>query len=191
MQVKSKIKSIVSFICRLHAIFYFIAYRLLGLKYKTISIMLSKFPGYYGIILRREFYKRTLKKCGNNLSVFFGAIVVYPEVEIGDDCTIEEYSIVSLCALGNDVIVAARVSIMSGSHHHDINDVNTVFWKSKSYAKKINVGNNVWIGTHSIIMEDISSHSVVGAGSVVTKNFPPYVVIAGIPAKIIRERRAE
>lgn len=37
-------------------------------------------------------------------------------------------------------------------------------------------------------MADISSHTAVGAGSVVTKTFPEYMVIAGIPAKVIKSR---
>lgn len=187
--IKLIIKSLINFLCIAHVNYYLLLYFLFKINHKTVSIMISKYPGYYGLILRRNFYQRSLKNCGKNLSVFYGAFIVYPEVEIGDNCTIEEYSIVSLCTLGNDVIIAARVSIMSGSQHHDLADTNTVFWKSKSYAKRVYIGDNVWIGTHAIIMEDVSSHSAVGSGSVVTKNYDPYMVIAGIPAKPIRDRR--
>ena len=56
---------------------------------------------------------------------FWGAYIVYPDVIIGNNCTIEEFCILSKCVLGNDVILAARVSIMSGAKHHDINDIKT------------------------------------------------------------------
>ncbi|MBR3099242.1 MAG: acyltransferase [Clostridia bacterium] len=52
---------------------------------------------------------------------------------------------------------------------------------------KIEVGEEAFIGTRSIIMPGvrIGNHSVVGAGSVVTKDVPDYTVVAGVPAKVI------
>lgn len=45
-----------------------------------------------------------------------------------------------------------------------------------------------WIGTHSILLGDITigEHSIIGAGSVVVKDVPPYSVVAGNPAKVLR-----
>ena len=131
----------------------------------------------------------TLKKCGRDIIVHYGSFIVYPETEIGQKCAIEEYSIVSLCNIGDDVIIAARCSIMSGSKHHDVTDIHNTFYNSKSVIKKIQLGDNLWIGTHSVIMADISSHTAVAAGSVVTKTFPEYSVIGGVPARIIRDRK--
>jgi acetyltransferase-like isoleucine patch superfamily enzyme len=52
------------------------------------------------------------------------------------------------------------------------------------------IENDVWIGAKSIIMSGVTIHngSVVGAGSTVTKDVPPYVIVAGNPAKIVRYR---
>lgn len=69
---------------------------------------------------------------------------------------------------------------MSGGKHHDINNT---FYDSKEI-----LGDNLWIGTHSVILEDVNSHTAVAAGSVVTKKFPPYSLIGGVPSKLIRER---
>lgn len=182
------IKILVLLVARMHAYLYISIYRLFKLNYKTVAICISRYPGRYGILIRRVFYEKTLRKCGEDLSVFYGAYIVYPEVEVGSNCAIEEYSIVSLCSIGDDVILAARVSIMSGSHHHDVSDVHSVFRESKSYAKRVYIGNNVWIGTHAVVMEDIASDTAVGAGAIVTKKFQPYLVIAGMPAKPIRNR---
>jgi acetyltransferase-like isoleucine patch superfamily enzyme len=182
--MKCSLILLVKFIAGCHVCLY----RLFKFEYKTVSIMLSRWPGWFGIQLRRQFYCSTLKKCGQALNVGYGAYIVYPEVEIGDRVTIEENCIVSLCTIGNDVTFAARVSTLSGAHHHDVDDLSTTFQNSKSFAKRIILGDNIWVGTHAVIMNDVSSHSVVGAGAVVTKVFPPYSVIGGVPAKLIRQR---
>ena len=52
------------------------------------------------------------------------------------------------------------------------------------------IGNDCWIGSGAIIMPDlkIGDRSVIGAGAVVTKDVPPYAIVAGVPAKIIKFR---
>lgn len=159
-----------------------------GFSYKTVAIAISVFPGYFGLSLRRFFYTNTLKKCGKNLQVGFCAYFVYPETEVGENFAVEEFSIISLCSVGNDVIVAARCSLMSGAHHHDIDDMSTTFLHSKDGARKIILGDNIWIGTHAVVMADIASGTVVGAGSIVTKKFAINDVILGVPAKKLRSR---
>lgn len=56
--------------------------------------------------------------------------------------------------------------------------------------KKILIGNDVWIGTNAIIMNgiEIGDGAIVGASAVVTKDVPPYAIVVGIPAKIIKYR---
>ncbi|MFR6471240.1 MAG: CatB-related O-acetyltransferase [Turicibacter sanguinis] len=58
---------------------------------------------------------------------------------------------------------------------------------------RTNIGNDVWIGDSALILEGvtISDGAVVAAGSVVTKDVPPYAIVAGVPAKIIKYRFEE
>lgn len=58
--------------------------------------------------------------------------------------------------------------------------------------KGVIIKNNAWIGTGAIIMPNITvgEFSIIGAGSVVTKDVPPYTVVAGVPAKVIRTLKA-
>lgn len=55
------------------------------------------------------------------------------------------------------------------------------------------IGHDVWIGSHVMIMDGITigTRAVVGTGSVVTKDIPPYAIVAGVPARIIRYRHPE
>lgn len=58
----------------------------------------------------------------------------------------------------------------------------------KNHYKPIHIGNHVWIGSNSVIVAGVTigDWAVVGAGSVVTKDVPPYTVVGGTPARIIR-----
>lgn len=186
--MKLFIKNIINFSIYPISLWYVFLYKVLKFKYKTTSMMISKWTGWFGIMIRRNYYEMTLQKCGKDLAVHYGAFIVYPEVEIGDRCAIEEYSIISMCTIGDDVIIAARCSIMSGAHHHDVDDIENTFYESKSSFKRIFLGDNLWIGTHAVIMEDVASHTAIGAGAVVTKKFPPYSILGGVPARLIRRR---
>ncbi len=56
--------------------------------------------------------------------------------------------------------------------------------------KRVTVGNDVWIGTGVMVMGGVAigDGAVIGAGAIVTKDVPPYAVVAGVPAKVIRYR---
>ncbi len=73
--------------------------------------------------------------------------------------------------------------------------ISTVF-ANKNYFKEeeqITIGNDVWIGTNVIIVDGviISDGAIIAAGAVVTKNVPPYAIVGGVPAKIIKYRFEE
>jgi virginiamycin A acetyltransferase len=59
--------------------------------------------------------------------------------------------------------------------------------------KRITIGNDVWIGARAVILDGITigDGAIVGACAVVTKDVPPYAVVAGVPARVIRYRFSE
>lgn len=58
------------------------------------------------------------------------------------------------------------------------------------YAKPVTVGNDVWIGKHVTVMDGITigDGAVIGTNAVVTKDVPPYAIMVGIPARVLRYR---
>jgi len=83
--------------------------------------------------------------------------------------------------IGDYSILAPGVGIISSNH--DVYDL-------KSHIKgKVIIGRYCWIGMNAVILPDVElgDHTIVGAGSVVTKSFPEgYCILAGVPAKIIK-----
>jgi len=89
--------------------------------------------------------------------------------------------------IGDNCLIAAYCTIRDANH--GIRKDQRI--NQQSFIKKgIKIGNDVWIGTHVTINKGIILHNgiVVGANSVVTKEFPEYCIIGGIPAKIIKYR---
>lgn len=108
-----------------------------------------------------------------------GALILEEFVIIGDNCHID-YS--GFLKVGANTLLSENVTIYT--HDHGL------LPKSHPVFKEIIIGKNVWLGAHSIVLPNVKSigdNSVIDAGSVVTKAVPPNVVVAGNPAKIIRQ----
>lgn len=111
---------------------------------------------------------------------------------------------VSYCEIGAFTSIANGVVIGGARHPMEWVGMSPVFYKGRdSVSKKFSehslpgsarviIGHDVWIGRSAIILAgvNIGNGAVVGAGSVVTKDIPPYAVAAGNPARIIKYRFA-
>ena len=63
-------------------------------------------------------------------------------------------------------------------------------YRAHRSSKRVTIGNDVWIGHGAVILPGVSigTGAVIGANAVVTKDVPPYMIVAGVPAKILRPR---
>ena len=85
--------------------------------------------------------------------------------------------------IGNGVLIGHNVSILTLNH-----DERPEF-RQNIYPKPIKIGENVWIGSNATILQGVTigDGAIIGANAVVTKDIPQNSIVAGIPAKIIRD----
>lgn len=90
--------------------------------------------------------------------------------------------------IGENVIMGPRVSIFSENHIYSNLDIPIRVQGTSRQG--VNIEDDCWIGSGSIILDGVSigKGCVVAAGSIVNKTVPPYSVVAGIPAKVIKKR---
>jgi len=94
----------------------------------------------------------------------------------------------NLISIGNRCLIAANCQIFDCSGHDlSFNDIQNRI-NTKGIAKPVIIGDDVWIGTGSIIMPGVTigAGSVIAAGSVVTKDVPSMCIAGGNPARVIR-----
>lgn len=98
------------------------------------------------------------------------------------NCTIID---VAKVVIGDNCQMAPNVSIYTAGHPVHPVSRNSLY----EYGIGITIGDNVWIGGNTVILPNvhIGSNTVIGAGSVVTKDIPDWVVAAGNPCKVIRK----
>lgn len=86
--------------------------------------------------------------------------------------------------IGNDVLLAPRVGIYTANHAIDATERAA----GGCFAKPVRIGNRVWIGAgcHLNPGVTIGDDSIIGSGSVVTRDIPPGVIAAGVPCRVVR-----
>jgi virginiamycin A acetyltransferase len=152
---------------------------------KIIIKVISKVEGgqFYSLTLRRIASSYHDVKIG---MYSYGACFIFrniaPGTEIGRYCSF-----------------ADGVTIFNGNHPLENKSTHPFFYnpgckyvtKDMIARTRLIIGNDVWIGHNAIILpavKTIGDGAVIGAGSVVTKDVPPFAVVAGNPAKIIKYR---
>lgn len=139
--------------------------------------------------------------CGNNVSLgYFTHIELTGSLKllgqgmiVGNNVGLGSHghygSGAGLLEIGDNTIFGNYVSIHP--ENHNFADLNIPIRLQGVTGKGIKIGNDCWIGAKVTILDGtvIGDHSIVAAGAVVTGKFPPYSIIGGVPAKIIKMRK--
>lgn len=185
---RSSLKKIILFFMWIPMLPIFLCYWLKLFSFTTLSNAFSLIPGLLGIAIRRVWYKKTLERCGENLIVDFLSAIRTAKSRIGDNCYIGRANWFGWVEIGNDFLSGNGVTINSGNEQHGWQSIEQPIRMQQGKHRMVRIGEDVWIGSNTSVLADISRGTVVGSGSVVTKVFPEYSVIAGVPAKVIRMR---
>ena len=153
---------------------------------------MRKFIVFLWQLLKRPLLIYTHNKVPMSSRVDSGCTLRY--CDIGKYCFIRSGAQYNHVKTGNYCSFAADVQI--GGMEHSLSEYSTspTLYRDKCISNKCTtIGNDVWIAAGAIIRQGISigDGAVVGANSFVNKDVPPYAIVAGTPAKIIKYRFGE
>ena len=136
----------------------------------------------------------------------YGAVYMYARlsgVELGDYSYIGKSTIIhntkigKFCSISDDCVIGlpghSLSTISTSSLFSGVNNGTKSSWVKRDMPHtpiSVNIGNDVWIGYRVMIPVNVSigDGAVVAAGAVVTRDVPPYAIVGGVPAKVIKYR---
>jgi acetyltransferase-like isoleucine patch superfamily enzyme len=129
--------------------------------------------------------RNTIIECTGVIRNLGAGIVIGNNVGIAQNCFIQVRGKV---IIGNDVIFGPGVSIFSENHR--FSDLEKPIREQGETRIGVIIEDGVWIGSGAAILDGVTvgQHSIIATGSVVNKNVPPYSIVGGVPAKLIKTR---
>ena len=117
--------------------------------------------------------------CINNA---VGDVTIGDHTRIGIHCTV-----IGPVCIGNNVNLAQGITVTALNHNYE--DRTRKIDEQGISTKPVVIGDDVWIGANAVILPGVTigHHVVVAAGAVVTKDVPPHSLVAGVPAKLIKQ----
>lgn len=130
---------------------------------------------------------------GNNCTIHpYAYLRLYGgRITIGNNVYINPYSILyghGNLIIGNNVLIAGHSMIIPANHNYQ--ERNRTIIEQGETCQGIIIGNDVWIGSHAVILDGVSigDGCIIAAGAIVNRSTDPFCVYAGVPAKKIKER---
>ncbi len=168
--------------------------RILEKKYLTIGVKTKLHDNVYIDALSKQgvcigdhavIGRNTRIECTGSLESVGEGLKIGSRTTFGNDCY---FGAAGGIEIGDDVVAGQYIRFHSENHNYD--DLNKLIREQGVSHKGIKIGNNCWIGAGAVFLDgaELGNGCVVAANAVVTKKFPDNSVIAGMPAKIIKER---
>jgi acetyltransferase-like isoleucine patch superfamily enzyme len=134
-------------------------------------------------------FSRLLPAFGAGVVLHQGANLEDQRTTFGSDVWVSVNCYLDYCTVGDSVLIGPNAVILSGGRVHRTENLELPIKRQGNLEKSPTViGTGAWVGAAAVVMADICEHAIVGAGAVVTKPVPPYAVVAGNPAQVIRMR---
>ncbi len=151
------------------------------------SESIARIPGMRGVYCRQAFYARTLARCGSDVYFGWQSVFSMRAAEVGDRAYIGRRCGLGFAELGDDVMLADGVQILSGGREHGrAENLETTHRDQAQEFRRVTIGRGAWIGTGAIVMASVGEGSIVGAGAVVTRPIPARSLAVGVPAEVVR-----
>lgn len=161
----------------------------------TVGVLrkISRYIFFFVLSIKRKIWTNRLKRTAISYHdpVYVGGPSIFMgKIYLGKNCNFNGMNFA-----GNGTVIIgdnfhSGIECMMITQNHDYDDGNAIPYGDKYHLKTIVIGNNVWIGNRVILVGDlnIGEGAVIAAGSVVVKDVPPYSIVGGNPAKVIKYR---
>ena len=170
--------------------------------FRFLFIVPSKINRTFHRCIVMPIIKKSFGRCGKDVIVSpkckFSGI---ENIDVGNHVVIGSEAMIlttrAKVIMGDYVFFAPKVSVVTGDHRYDL--IGKYMLNIKDEDKRIEDDQDVvfegdnWIGTGVIILKGVivGKGSIIAAGSVVTKCIPPYSIVAGVPAQVVKKRYSE
>ncbi len=166
-----------------------------------MTILAKLFEVSFKIIRRAKMYlyKSLFKEIGKRVIFDPYDHFSYETISLGSDVFIGSGAKFSASessiTIGSKVMFGPNVTIMGGDHNTSV--IGRYMYDVKEKLPEndlpIVIENDCWIGANSIILKGVTikKGTIIAAGSLVTKSFPEYTILGGVPAKVLKQRFSE
>lgn len=156
--------------------------------FMSFSQLCCLWPGMTGAWFRAGFYRLVLENTSQNIVIAFLTSFSSSAAQIGEHVSIGTCCNIGWANIGAQTIIGSHVCITSGKNMHEFAALDTPIRLQGGEKKPVSIGRNCWIGNACLIMSDVGEGSVIGGGSVVVEEIPPFSIAVGNPAKVLKSR---